>query len=198
MDSSVKKKKSLHYTIIYHYTFLYVKCRYREILYCQSTKLSDKSCEIGGGLGYLLGVDRSVGVIESPDDIVSKPGARYDGTKPWEEKKVIHQPVCHQNLREQIRFYPFCSHYVDSSTFTVAFSASDPFRGSLTPLESVPGELASFSLVTSEGPEQKSGLFGLGIKLPHTTCCWMHMRSKQLCEVSLGESGMKVFFRSCL
>lgn len=33
-------------------------------------------------LTYLLGVDRSVGIIESPDHIMCKPGARHDGTQP--------------------------------------------------------------------------------------------------------------------
>lgn len=32
-------------------------------------------------LGHLLGVDRGVGIVESSDDIVSKPGACYDGAK---------------------------------------------------------------------------------------------------------------------
>ena len=40
------------------------------------------SFSINSHWGYSLGVDRSVGVVEGPDDIMSKPGARYDGTKP--------------------------------------------------------------------------------------------------------------------
>lgn len=37
-------------------------------------------------LSDLLCVDRSVGIIEGPDDIMSKPGTGHDGTEAWKEK----------------------------------------------------------------------------------------------------------------
>lgn len=56
-------------------------------------------------LDCLLGVDWSVGIIESPDDIVSKPGARYDSTQPC---KIKSRSTHRQSQRKPSQaFIPF-------------------------------------------------------------------------------------------
>lgn len=53
--------------------------------------------------GYSLGVDWSVGIVECSDHVMSEPGARYNGTQPWEgetqQQRSISPSAHHQNLR---------------------------------------------------------------------------------------------------
>lgn len=76
--------------------------------------------------GYLLGVDWSVGIIESPDHIMSKPGARHDGTQPWEGRQStteINRPISTSSKPRESRhaFIPFIGTRrlaIDSSTIS--------------------------------------------------------------------------------
>lgn len=121
---------------------------------------------IKDSLCHLLRVDRSVGVIESPDHIMCKPGARYNCAQAWEGRKSvtteINQRLSTSSKPERLLFLLQAPGSLLLTPAQLAFSDSVLIWASYVRLTAkTRGSIQSNDLWRAAAAEWDESLFGL-------------------------------------
>lgn len=124
-------------------------------------RLNIKDC-----LCHLLRVDWSVGVIESPDHVMCKPGARYDCAQAWEGRKSattdINQCLSTSSKPERLLFLLKALGSLLLTPAQLAFSDSVLIWASYVRTTArSSGSIQSNDLWRAGAPEWDESLFGL-------------------------------------